>query len=464
MMIRENQKILNGIQIVIDLSVIVVSLSLAYWLRFLNYGESHLGFANYLLALILLIPLHFFLYYILGLYEPRRRRSITYEISNIIKANLLSMLILFTLLYLVKEIHYSRKVLIYFVLLTSFFTIVERVTLRAVLHSLRKNGYNIKHVLIIGSGRLARRLIDRLGENRYLGYEIVGIVDDSMAVGKRLAGIEIVGGIDKLEDILRDNKIDEIFITISAKEYDSFRKIIKVCEKSGVRTQIVPDYARYIPAKPQIDEIDGIPLINIRHVPLDNFLKAFMKRSFDILVSLVGLVICLPLFLLISIGIKLDSPGPIIFSQERVGLNKKNFRMYKFRTMKVQASEESDKEWTTKNDTRKTRLGTFLRKTSLDELPQLWNVLKGDMSLVGPRPERPYFVNQFKEKIPRYMIKHQVRPGITGWAQVNGWRGDTSIRKRIEYDIYYIENWTFLFDLKILVLTVFKGFINKNAY
>ncbi len=463
-MIKENQKTLNKIQIFLDLGIVVIALVLAYGLRFANYEGTYLKFESYIPTLVLLIPLHFLLYYFLGLYEPRRRKSLTFEVGKIIQANFLSTMILFTLLYLIKEIDYSRQVLIYFVVFTSILTIAERVMLRAILNNIREKGYNKKHVLIIGAGRLAKRLIMALKENRYLGYEILGIVDENATVGKSLVGVTVIGGISDLENIIKESKIDEIFITISTREYDSFRKIIKICEKSGVRTQIVPDYARFIPAKPQMDEVEGIPLINIRHVPLDNFLKAFGKRAFDVAVSLVGLVLCVPLFLIIVISIKLDSPGPVMFSQERVGLNKKNFMMYKFRTMKVQAAEESDQEWTTKEDHRKTKLGNVLRKASLDELPQLWNVLKGDMSLVGPRPERPFFVEQFREKIPRYMVKHHVRPGITGWAQVNGWRGDTSIRKRIECDIYYIENWTFMFDLKILVMTVFKGFVNRNAY
>lgn len=463
-MIRENQRTLNNIQIILDLAMVIVALAVAFWYRFLYYQGSHLSFNSYIPTLLLLIPLHFFLYYVLGLYEPRRRKSLSHEVGKIIKANLLSMMILLSLLYLVKEIDYSRQVFILFVVLTCILAILERVILRTVLYNIRKQGYNKKHVLIIGTGRLARRLISKLKDNKYLGYEIVGIIDDDVAIGKRLNEVAVIGVVSELESAIRDREIDEIFITISVKEYDKFRQIIKVCEKSGVRTQIVPDYARFVPAKPQIDDIDGIPLINIRHVPLDNFLKGFLKRTFDIIVSLLGLLICLPFFILIAVSIKSDSSGPILFAQERVGLNKKSFMIYKFRTMKAQTAKNSDLLWTTKEDPRKTRLGCFLRRTSLDELPQLWNVLKGEMSLVGPRPERPVFVVQFKERIPRYMVKHHVRPGITGWAQINGWRGDTSIRKRIECDIYYIENWTFMFDLKILLLTVFRGFINKNAY
>lgn len=463
-MIRENQKILNNLQIILDLIMVVIALIMAYWFRFMDYEGSYLNFESYIPTLILLVPMNYFLYYLLGLYEPRRRKNLSMEIIKIIKANFLSMMVLFSLFYLIKEMNYSRQVIVLFVIFTSILTTLERVLLRLFLNNIRKQGYNKKHVLIIGAERMARRLMTKLKNNSYLGYDLVGIVDDNTTVGKSVGETKIIGAISELETIIKDRQIDEIFITISALNYDKFNQIIKTCEKSGVRTQIVPDYARFIPAKPEIDEIDGIPLINIRHVPLDNFLKAFSKRIFDILLSFIGLVICLPLFVVIAVSIKLDSPGPVFFKQERVGLNKKCFMMYKFRTMKVQSAENSDLVWTTKEDPRKTRLGGFLRKTSLDELPQLWNVLIGEMSLVGPRPERPYFVRQFKERIPRYMVKHLVRPGITGWAQVNGWRGDTSIRERIECDIYYIENWTFMFDIKILFMTVFKGFANKNAY
>lgn len=208
----------------------------------------------------------------------------------------------------------------------------------------------------------------------------------------------------------------------------------------------------------------GLPVINIRYVPLTNTLNWWMKRIVDIVVSLVGLVVASPIMLIAAIAVGCTSKGPIIFKQERIGLHNKPFRMYKFRTMRVQMPSAEQKAWTTKDDPRVTKVGKFLRRTSIDELPQLFNILKGDMSVVGPRPERPQFVEQFKEEIPRYMVKHQVRPGLTGWAQINGYRGDTSIKKRIEYDIFYIENWTMSFDVKIMFLTIFRGFINKNAY
>ena len=231
-----------------------------------------------------------------------------------------------------------------------------------------------------------------------------------------------------------------------------------------MHTKFIPDYNHIVPTVPYIEDLEGLPVINIRKVPLSNVVNRAIKRTIDIVGAFVALILfAIPMFV-VALLIKCTSKGPVIFSQVRVGLHNKEFKMYKFRSMVVQEASKEANAWTTKNDVRVTGIGKFIRKTSIDELPQLINVLKGDMSLVGPRPERPKFVEKFKEEIPRYMIKHQVRPGITGWAQVNGYRGDTSIRKRIEHDVHYIENWTLGFDIKILFLTIFKGFINKNAY
>ena len=231
-----------------------------------------------------------------------------------------------------------------------------------------------------------------------------------------------------------------------------------------MHTKFIPDYNSLIPSKPYTEDILGLPVINIRYVPLTNTVNWWLKRIIDIVGALAAIVISSPVMIGAAIAVKCTSKGPVIFKQERIGLHNEPFKMYKFRSMVQQTDEEEKKGWTVKDDPRVTKVGAVLRRTSLDELPQLFNILKGDMSLVGPRPERPQFVEKFKEEIPRYMIKHQVRPGLTGWAQVNGYRGDTSIRKRVEYDIYYIENWTLGIDIKILFMTLFTGFINKNAY
>ena len=276
--------------------------------------------------------------------------------------------------------------------------------------------------------------------------------------------MKVIGVIEDLNQILPANKLDEIAVTLGLGEYAKLEHIVAMCEKSGVHTKFIPDYNNIIPTKPYTEDIQGLPVINIRRVPLNNLLNRFVKRSVDLFGAVVALILFSPVMLITAIVIKVTSPGPLIFKQERIGLKNKPFYMYKFRSMVVQEDTDEKKEWTTKNDPRVTPIGRFIRRTSIDELPQLFNVLMGTMSLVGPRPERPQFVDKFKEEIPRYMIKHQVRPGLTGWAQVNGYRGDTSIRKRIEYDLYYIENWTIGFDFKIILLTFFKGFINKNAY
>ena len=276
--------------------------------------------------------------------------------------------------------------------------------------------------------------------------------------------IKIVGKIMDLPKLLESNEYDEIVITLNITEYEKLENIVVTTEKFGVHTKFVPDYNNIIPTRPYTEDLEGLPVVHVRNVPLSSPVNRILKRAFDI----VGAILCIIIFaipmLIVSALVKITSDGPLIFKQKRIGLHNREFYMYKFRSMHVQPPSEEKKAWTTMNDPRVTPVGKFIRSTSLDELPQFFNVLKGDMSLVGPRPERPYYVDKFKEEIPRYMVKHQVRPGITGWAQVNGFRGDTSIKKRIDCDIYYIENWTLGLDFKILVLTLFKGFINKNAY
>ena len=270
--------------------------------------------------------------------------------------------------------------------------------------------------------------------------------------------------INALEDLLNKNEMDEIAITLSLADYDKLEELVNTCEKHGVHTKFIPDYNSVIPSRPYTEDLQGLPVVNIRRVPLTNTFNLIVKRIVDIIGALIAIIVFSPVMIVAAIVIKAQDKGNVIFKQTRVGLHNKEFEMYKFRTMREQKEEDEAKRWTVKNDDRITPFGKFLRRTSLDETPQFFNILKGDMSLVGPRPERPQWVERFREEIPRYMIKHQVRPGLTGWAQVNGYRGDTSIRKRIDYDIYYIENWTLGFDFKILFLTFFKGFINKNAY
>ena len=366
------------------------------------------------------------------------------------------------LLFVNKTIDYSRSLLIIFFIICTILISLERVIIRISMRSARKKGLNIRYTVFVGYSESTEKFNKLINENRHWGYKVLGVFEDYKIDSENL---NYLGNILELDNYLAENRdVDEIIITLEMKDYDKLKNIISICEKLGIRTQIIPSYYKYFPAKPYVEEIGGLPLINMRYIPLDNILNKAIKRGIDIVGSLLAIIIFSPVMLIIAILIKLTSKGPIIFKQERIGLNRKPFIMYKFRSMRQQDPEEEKKDWTVKNDPRKTKIGTFIRKTSIDELPQLFNVLKGDMSLIGPRPERPFYVEKFKDEIPKYMVKHQVRPGITGWAQVNGWRGDTSIEKRIECDIYYIENWSLTLDIKIVILTFFKGFINNNAY
>ncbi|WP_455533388.1 undecaprenyl-phosphate glucose phosphotransferase [Roseburia inulinivorans] len=472
-MIKNNQQHFNRLHVVFDAIVVVLSYAFAWWLKFasgiVDREIGVLSFEFYMKALILIVPLYLFLYYAFNLYAPKRVQGRRLELSNIIMANTIGILIVFAGFFLVLSYsedakNFSRSMFVYFYVINIVFEEIERLFIRAFLRSIRRRGYNQKHILLVGYSKAAEQYIDRIKQNPQWGYDVQGILDDNIARGTIYKGVKVIGSIGNLEYILPQNKLDEIAITLGLEEYYKLSKIVAECEKSGVHTKFIPDYGNIIPTRPYTEDLLGLPVINIRYVPLSNTFNALIKRLTDIIGAVVCIIVFSPLMLASAILVKTTSQGPLIFKQERVGLHNKPFKMYKFRTMYVQTEEEEKKGWTQKNDPRVTRVGAILRKTSLDEFPQLFNVLKGDMSLVGPRPERPQYVEKFREEIPRYMIKHQVRPGMTGWAQVNGYRGDTSIQKRIECDLYYIENWTLGLDFKILFLTVFKGFINKNAY
>jgi len=466
-MIRQNQRFFNIALVLIDAIVITFSLIFAWYIRFesnLITSDPNLGLNYYILSLILILPLYIPLYYAFGLYRPQRTKSLISESLNLIKVNIMGLLILITLLFIIEQLDYSRYVLAMFAIFSTLFSIVERIILRKLLRSIREKGYNVKHILIIGAGELGEKVAHKINQNEYLGYNVIGFLDDNIKKGHETEDSQIIGKIKDLDNIITDNHVDKAIITISPRHYELLGDIIDVCEKYGVKTDIVPDYYRYFTAKPYVDMIEDIPLIDVRYVPLDDSFKMAVKRSLDFILAIIGIILMSPLMTITAIIVKLSSPGPIIFKQERLGFHREKFHMYKFRSMNVQDENDEKSKWTTKNDPRTTKFGSFIRKTSIDELPQLFNILKGEMSLIGPRPERPHFVEKFREEIPKYMIKHHVRPGMTGWAQVNGWRGNTSIVKRIECDIFYVENWTLMLDIKIFFMTIIRGFINKNAY
>ena len=466
-MIEENQKYFNRLLLIIDAAVIAFSFGAAWFLRFrttiFGTGYEAITRNTYLEMLALNEAVLLILYAALDLYSKRINRM-RIEASNILKANAIGFLIFSALLFIVRIFDFSRTMFFLFFILNTMLEVGERLLIRRILTRRWKSGRNVRQVLLVGYSRAAEEYIDRIKANPQWGYNVRGILDDSVEAGTEYRGIRVLGRIENLLVILPENHLDEIAVTLGLSEYYRLESIVTLCEKSGVHTKFIPDYNNIIPTRPYTEDVLGLPVINIRYVPLSNSFSAAVKRIMDVVGSIFGIIIASPVMLVCAVLIKLTSKGPLIFKQERVGLHSKPFQMYKFRSMIVQDEESEKKAWTVKGDPRVTKVGAFMRKTSLDELPQLFNILRGDMSLVGPRPERPFFVEKFQEEIPRYMIKHQVRPGLTGWAQINGLRGDTSIEKRIEYDLYYIENWTLEFDIKILLLTIFRGFINKNAY
>lgn len=468
-MIRGRERFLTQMYVITDFIVVQLAFLLAWLFRFIIFPEANAGalpFQTYFFWSIIYGFIAIMIGYVLGIYIPKRKKKFAFEMIKVFQIHVFSMFMLLSLLFLFKVVDLSRYLLIFYFIFSVVLVIFYRLFVKISLRTIRRKGFNKQFILVVGAGELGRKYYDNLMRNPEFGFQVIGFLDDFVkefdCTNKKYGNI--LGTIDQLSEILENKLVDEVVIALPIRVHKRYREIVMVCEKAGVRTSIIPDFYNILPATPHFDSLGDIPLINVRDVPLDDAQKRLFKRLFDIVFSICAILVTSPIMILIVLGIKITSPGPIIFRQERVGLNRRTFQMYKFRSMKHMPESVSNTQWTTENDPRRTKFGTFLRKTSLDELPQFFNVLKGDMSVVGPRPERPYFVDQFKEDVPKYMIKHHVRPGITGWAQVCGLRGDTSIKDRIVHDIFYIENWTFLFDIKIIFKTIVNGFVNKNAY
>lgn len=457
-MIRENQLVLNRINALTDAVILIIASALAFIIRFkmLSGDSGDTELKHYIAFAVIIAPFFIFIYSLSGLYESFRGKRFLNELSIIIKSNFIGTLVIMVFLFLFKAIHISRVAVLIFFIIFSILVSIKRYSLRKILKKYRMQGINLKHILLLGSGNIAKNYICTINRNKSLGLHIIGY----MSKDNVFDDIKYLGEYDNIEEIVLKYIPDEIVVALDLEEYVNLDEMIKCAEKTGTKISIIPFFSKYIPAKPYIDEIDDISLINIRRIPLDNIANAFIKRSIDIIGSIMGIVLLSPIMLIIAILVKLSSKGDVIFRQERVGINKKIFIMYKFRSMRL--NTEQDTAWSTDIDPRKTKIGAFIRKFSLDELPQLFNILKGDMSIIGPRPEIKHFVEKFRETVPLYMLKHQVRPGLTGLAQVEGFRGDTSIEERIKRDIYYIEHWTLLLDIKIFLITLFKGFKNTE--
>jgi exopolysaccharide biosynthesis polyprenyl glycosylphosphotransferase len=468
MMIHQRRRDLATAFLATDLVATLLAFGAAYHLRFfvpiVPVTKGLPDAWEYVKLVPLLIVVWPIVYYFHGLYDLRPGRSRIEELSSLVFAAILGTIVVMGLLSFYRDYTYSRVVLAFFIPLDVFLVVLGRWLLRAWLERLFLRGQYVRRVLLAGCGDLAQAVAERVFAHRELGLELVGWVDeDSHAPGAMDPQFERLGRLGDVAAVIRDRSVDQIFLALPLSRHEEMLGVIRDAGKEGVDIKVVPDLLEYIAIRAGVEDLDGVPIINLTSRPLDGW-NSLAKRTFDLVLASTLLVLLAPVGALIALAIWIESRGPLFYRQERMGLDGKPFEIRKFRSMVVDAERESGAVFATANDDRRTRVGKLLREWSLDELPQLVNVLEGDMSLVGPRPERPEFVARFKERVPQYMLRHKVRAGITGWAQVNGWRGNTSIEKRIEYDLYYIENWSLAFDLKILWMTVRQGFRNENAY
>lgn len=400
-------------------------------------------------------------YRMTGQYEVNRLRRFREEVVTVMKGTSLLSLMLMSTIFFLQDPYKSRWVILIFFGFAAAGVLTSRRLAWGLIRFLRSRGLNQKLSLIIGSGRLARKTARSLRRASWLGIKNVGFVDEKRA---QLSGdLDILGGFGDLQEIVQKYHVEHVFIALPMNRYDDARKVYGLLSQLVVDVRLVADTPNLAPVSLTTSYLDGVPFIGLRESPHYG-LNVVVKRIMDICLSLLALILLSPLLVLLGILVKVTSPGPMLFRQQRCGLNGKLFYMLKFRSMRVDAEQKTGAIWAQKNDPRRTRFGTFLRQTSLDELPQFFNVLMGDMSLVGPRPERPEFIKQFRQTIPSYMTRHAVKAGITGWAQVHGWRGNTSLRKRLQYDLYYITHWNPWLDLRILWMTLFHGLIHRNAY
>ena len=469
-MLKERQQLFSGMFVGADLFVIGLAFIVAYALRFyvplVPVTKGVPPAENYLALLPVVFAIWGLVFQAHGLYDPMRGAAESTERRLLLRASSLAMLIFTAVSFLgiEKAFSLSRLTLLFFYVLATGGVILERAALREILREARRRGYNLRHVLIVGDGDLARAVHERMTRHPEFGLKVRGfLAEDPLRVGGFVGSTPICGQWDEVAEIVERDDVDQV---VFALPFDSFPKLgplVSRLDAAAVDVKVVPDVDRFVSLRTGIEELGGLPLISLRATPLMGWNRV-AKRAMDFSLALVAVVLLAPLLLLIALAVKLSTKGPVFFDQERMGLDGRVFKVWKFRTMQANAEAQSGPVWATADDPRRTPLGRILRRFSLDELPQLLNVLRGEMSLVGPRPERPVFIEDFRSRIPKYMLRHMVQAGMTGWAQVNGWRGNTSIEQRIEHDLYYIENWSLRLDLKILALTFVRGFADKNAY
>ena len=471
-MLKRYQCTFGHALLMLDAVVMVLAWCAAYWLRFylpfhapafLEVTKGFPRFSSYAALFPLVAGVWMSVLLWMGAYDARSLLGRSIQVVSVLRSHAVALLLFITATYFMGDGHYSRLVIIYFGILGACAMVGTRLAARHVVQALVARGYYLRNVLAVGEGPALMTLIQRVEHLPELGLRVIGVVTAPESSWSKLAGRPVLGHYAGISEVLRAHKVDEVLIALPPAESGVLDTLLEQLKDETLDVRIVPDVFQHVTLGCEVEDFDGLPIVRLNDSPVIGW-GAIAKRATDIVASALALVVLSPLLGLIALVVKLTSPGPVLYAQERMGLDGRSFRMLKFRSMRVDAEQQSGAVWAQAGDPRRTRFGTFLRQTSLDELPQLWNVLLGDMSLVGPRPERPVFVSKFRTEIPHYMLRHKVRAGITGWAQVNGWRGNTSLNRRIECDLFYIRNWSYALDLKILTMTLWKGFIDKNAY
>lgn len=451
-----------------DLLAITASYLFTYLFRFVSGIVPLKGdmpsFVAYTNTLLVILPVYLWLFRGHGLYDPQRRIRRIEEIFQVLKAVTYSIVILTAMSFFYRDLSYSRIYLVFFWIFSALFVSVMRYILIEWEYRRKLQQKQIDRVLLIGANRQARQIIQWARNNRHYGQEVLGVLaKEPQLAGKHFEGVPVLGVIEQSLDYIQQIKPDRVLLTDPTYQREKITELVAVCEDRWIEFKVVADVYGLLTRHVDVEYVSSVPLLGFKALPLDDVWNRMIKRCFDLTVSAAMLIATSPLWIFIVLAIKWCDRGPIFYVQERIGRDERCFNVLKFRTMKVDAEAKTGPVWTQPNDARRTWIGNFLRRWNLDELPQLINVLRGEMSLVGPRPERPHFVDQFRENLPRYMGRHRIKSGLTGWAQVNGFRGNTSIQERLKYDLYYMENWSLLFDVEILFMTLSARSL-KNAY
>jgi len=462
-----HSEVFRSLLVAADLTLVGAAWMGAYFLRFYGPFDAPLGIPDvelYLQPLIVILPLWFLLFRSWGLYAPQRTGSILGEAANVIRATAIGLVLLLAMSFFVRSQSYSRGVVAMFPLFSAVSIVGMRALLRFGLRAVRRRGYNQRFALVVGGPDLSREVIDRIHDHPEAGIRVAGVLcESSLASAKgEIGGAPVIGGYSALKSVLRSERIDQVLVALPRDEASQLDKVLRDLDDEMVSVKIVPDLMHVMSLGSAVEDLGGIPVISLRESPLVGW-AGVQKRVFDLVVAGAAFAAALPVMAVVAVAVAVGSGRPVFYTQLRMGLDGRMFRIWKFRTMVRDAEAQTGPVWASADDERRTRVGAVLRRTSLDELPQLWNVIRGDMSLVGPRPERLAFIEEFRREVPGYMLRHKVKSGITGWAQIHGWRGDTSLHERIEHDIYYIQNWSLELDIRVLLLTLSRGFINRNA-